>query len=343
MNLKKYFEKDKKILVICSQPIDADSLGSGLILAQYLKKLGKVVKVVFPREKRRGDDNFNYLPYFDSIEFIDSREVVVREKFDSLILVDSPNLLQFHDDKKIDKPLIDLSVFSKILHIDHHAGQPEKFGTDIVYDSKVSSTVEIILTELIPDEFIDKNISTLGYAAILGDTGTFQWNCYPSTYRLTGLLVERGAETEIIINRLNFNKDRQYFDLLALAINNTQYQNGLGATFLFLSKEFAEKNNLDDFKLRLIKDIYSYDIARRIPEYPLGFVFTQDTGRPGLIHISARGNDLINKLDLPKFFASLGGNSGGHFNAAGMDFEGNFEDCKEKFLKVLEKAVKDLD
>ena len=76
--LKKYqhlFSKDQSFLILCSKPLDSDSLGSGLILKKYLESLGKKCKLVFPREITEEEKAMNsYLPYFDEIETKDTRE-----------------------------------------------------------------------------------------------------------------------------------------------------------------------------------------------------------------------------------------------------------------------------
>jgi len=58
--LKKYqhlFSKDQSFLMLCSKPLDSDSLGSGLILKKYLESLGKNVNWYFheklPKKKKQ--------------------------------------------------------------------------------------------------------------------------------------------------------------------------------------------------------------------------------------------------------------------------------------------------
>lgn len=72
-----------------------------------------------------------------------------------------------------------------------------------------SSTVEIIIREILPASFLDSKLATLAYAGISGDTGNFRWNFTAKTLKLASLLLEKGAKYLEVIEK-SFSKGRRY-------------------------------------------------------------------------------------------------------------------------------------
>jgi len=309
-------------------------------LKKYLESLGKTVRHQFPVKFKVEDVKRNAdLPYFNEVESGDTRELLKSNEFDAVILVDGSNVFQFYDTTVSEDDPPKFLELKKVLLVDHHPEQHEKIATKVVRETKASSTAEVIFRELLPAHFIDKDIATLGYKAIMSDTGNFQWNFFSSTLEVCAKLLDRGINIDLIIDQFSFNKTKESFELLSLVIENLTFDEKLGSCFLLLSNSARKKLNIDPRKLKIIRDIFLFDVARRIPEYPRGFFIYE--GDNDTVHIHGRGSSLRNKISLPKLFGSLGSNSGGHFNASGMVYEGGFEEYKEKFLVALAKAVKE--
>lgn len=91
----------------------------------------------------------------------------------------------------------------------------------------------------------------------------------------------------------------------------------------------------DSTRLDVLKYAFLEEMARKIPEYPRGIIMWEQ--EPGNINIHARGSNRCNNISLPELFAKLSGNSGGHFNAAGMGIEGNFKEVREKLVRQIKE------
>jgi nanoRNase/pAp phosphatase (c-di-AMP/oligoRNAs hydrolase) len=331
-----YIKNEKSILTIASRPLDFDSLGSGLILKKYLESLGKKVtlmqsSILSADEK----DLYSFLPFFNEVKFSDTREALSGKKFDVLILLDGTNLVQYYNENSLlEKP--NLKSYDKIIHIDHHQALPEKLGTWTL-QKKVSSSAEVILTEIIPEDFIDKDIANLGYSAIVGDTGNFKWSFQPDTLKLAGKLLDKGANYMEIINKYSFSKSQLYMEMMAYGIKNCEYNDGLHTQFLFIPYEKLQKDGIDKHKLAVLKEAFQEEVARVVKGFARGFMVYEE--RPGKIIISARGNNLTNKINMPEMLKEIGGNGGGHLNACRAEVSGDFEEIKIRLIDLILKHL----
>lgn len=332
-----YIKTDRTVLIIASKPLDFDCLGSGLILKKYLESLNKKVTLMQSSTLSSEDKDFySFLPYFDEITFKDTREVLSGKNFDVLILIDGTNLVQYYDENSIlERP--NLSFYDKIIHIDHHLNNPEKLGTWTL-QKQVSCTAEVILSEIVPEDFVDKDIANLGYAAIVGDTGNFKWSFQPETMELAAKLLNKGASFLEIVNKFFFSRTKIYMEMLAYGINNSEYNAELQTQFLFMPYLKLQQDGFNQHKLYVLKEAFQEDVARTVRGYPRGFMVYEE--KPGKVVISARGNNLTNKINLPKMLMEIGGNGGGHLNACRADLEGNFEEIKEKLIELIKKYFK---
>lgn len=333
---QKYIAEDKTILIICSRPLDFDSICSGLVLKKYLESLKKLVTLVFPKKlKSKQKKYYEFLPYFNELKDIDTRKILKRKTHDLLILIDGVNLIQFYDTEKTKDNPPDLNLYPRRIRVDHHLNSPENLGTFNVHQPQTSSTAELILEKIVPVKFIDKQIATLGYIAMMQDTGNFSWNFYASTLKTAGLLLEKGADPAGVMEKLYFSFSKLHFEMLVYAIENMVYQKSIGTIFLFLPNKKRLKDKITEEKLSELKDVFLWDVARRIENYPRGFFLYEK--HPGKISGSGRGNN-SNHINLPELIKEIGGNGGGHFNAAGFEIEGNFSKIKKLLLNVLKKS-----
>lgn len=150
-------------------------------------------------------------------------------------------------------------------------------------------------------------------------------------------MLKKDADAMQIIDKLFFNKTKQSLQAVKFAIEHTEFNDSLGTTFLFLPKQTLTKFKIGDKTLDEIKRAYDETISKTIPKYPRGIIMYEK--EPNLISISGRGNTLRNKLSLPELFSKLGGNSGGHFNAAGAKITADFETVKLKLLQALKNSL----
>lgn len=340
--MNKFLEAVKDIntcLIICSIPFDGDCISSGLIVKKYLQSLNKTVRIIYPTKIKDTDKKYyGFLPYFDEIEAADTRVVLKENGFDLVIFVDGGGLNQFYDTSESFSNPPDINRFPKRIHIDHHPLTSDNLGTIRFQKTDISSTTELVLAEIIPDSFISQNMATLGYAGIMGDTGGFLWNFYPSTFRITAILLEKGADTDSVRDKMFFSKSQDDFKLISYTIQNTIYDNVLKSCFLFLDYKKIRDDNLTKERLGFIKRYFKDEVAKSTIGFDRGFIIYEQ--KKGRIDISARGSGSRNQLDLPKLLTGIGGIGGGHFQACGVTFEqANLEEIKNKLLQALKAQL----
>lgn len=332
-------EESKTILIIGSRRLDWDCIGSGLLLKKYLETLNKTVSFMFPRELSKEEkESYSFLPYFNEVVDQDTREILSKKNFDLLILIDGMRLTQFYDFNSSDRNLPDLKIYDKRVLIDHHTVDPDEgLATHVIRDPKASSIAEILINQVISETATNKEMATLAYTAIVGDTGNFKWNFTSATLEATSLLLKEGADYLVVLDHF-FSNPKSYFQVLGVTISQLEFLDDLRTVVFSLSQQKIFELNLDKGKIDEIDRAFKEDLAKRIKGYDRGFLLYEMS--PGKIHISARGNDLHNKINMPQLLSKLGGVYGGHFNSCATDLEGNFEEIKQKLLVLLKKYTK---
>ncbi|MDP2672952.1 MAG: DHHA1 domain-containing protein, partial [Nanoarchaeota archaeon] len=328
----------KTVLIIASDPVDFDCLGSGLILKKYLESLGKSVTLMWPGEiSKEEKEYFSFLPFFSEVIFADTREVLKKKNFDVLVLVDGSSLGQFYDTSKtMDNPP-DLSIYDTRVHIDHHLDNGQELGTYTIKEVGASAATKIILEKIIPRDFVDEKIATLGYAAILWDTGNFKWQFNDGTLEIANFLLEKGAEVDFLLNKLYSSYPKLRLEMLVLAISNIEYNDQLKTLFLFLPYQKFQTEKITEEKFAELREVFADEIAGKIAGYDRGILIHER--EPNKIRISARGNNLYNKINLPKLLSEITPQGGGHFNACGAEVKGEFEEVKKELLKLILKYL----
>ncbi|MFZ5425236.1 MAG: DHH family phosphoesterase [Patescibacteria group bacterium] len=327
-----------EVLLISSQPLDSDSIASGTILKKYLQSKKVNVKHIFPKELREKEkEAFIHLPFFDEFTGVDSREFLKETTYDAVILVDGSNEIQFYDYENTDLPAPDFSEHAKIIVVDHHPTDNPNLGNTIIKNKKASSATEVVLTDIVPTEFLDRDLAMLAYAGIVGDTGNFQWNFTPSTMRLAADLLEKGAEPIQITERYFRDKPVEYFDMLSFAIEHTEYLDEIQTQLFVLSYNSIQEHNLDKDRLSLVKYAFKSALSGFVKGYPRGIMVTEF--EPGKLSVSGRGSNIYNKISLPELFKEMGGNGGGHFNSAGMGINMDIEEFRIKLFDTIKKLM----
>lgn len=334
-----YLKDYKNILIICSQPLDFDSLGSGLLLKKYLEKShSKKTTLVFPRKMSKEEKDFNsFLPGFSEILDQDTRDLFINEiKYDGLIFLDGGSPTQFFDSDLAGKEP-DFKKIKTSVHIDHHLSQV-KLGNLMIHDQTLSSTVEVLLTHVIPIDEVDADMATMAYAGLVGDTGNFKWGFSSKTLNLAGQLLDKGAQVQEIFEKTFFSKSPNYFKTLSYVAQKLEFYPRLGIVMFSLPNSKILKDNLKERDIDLMGDIFTVEIARSIKGFPRGIRMTEES--PSRIKVSFRGSNLYNKINMLEVLTRAGGSGGGHFNACGFVFQGELNLVKRKIIQELKKAIK---
>ncbi|NTW51374.1 MAG: bifunctional oligoribonuclease/PAP phosphatase NrnA [Chlorobiaceae bacterium] len=322
----------RHIILSTHENSDGDGLGSEVALAVALKALGKEVSIFNPTEV---PPNYQFLrETFDIKVFRDRDEESMQEIYlaDLLVVLDA----NLHD--RIGKiwPHVEFArEMSKlrIVCVDHHL-EPEDFTDLTICETYASSTGELVCDLITAMEahtgkvlFTADSASAL-YAAIMTDTGSFRFpKSTPYVYRVAGLLVEKGANPELVYDRIYNSLTPQGLKLLGLSLSSIRIiEEGL-VSWLFISQEMlvqTESKLFDtDLIIRYLLSVPTVKVAVLIVEM-------QD-GRTK-VSFRSRGRIFVNRL------AGLYG-GGGHMNAAGALLKMSADKAQMVILEDLRKFV----
>lgn len=323
-------EKPKHIVITFHQKPDADAMGSGLGLYQFLIQFGHTVTVISPTN---WPSFLNWMPGSRNVvdfEMQNDKAKPILQKAEWIFCLDF-NVL--NRTKKME-PVIESLSATKIL-IDHHQ-QPQTNAFDYgISDVNKSSTAEMVYDFIIAAGYSEKiNAATAEclYAGVMTDTGSFRFNsASASVHRMIATLKDKGLEHSQIHENL--------------------FDNFLEGRFRFFG----------NILLNRMEVFYEYNTALiAIPQSDL-IKFNVKTGdTEGLVNfpLSIKGIKLaaviIDRGDERKSsFRSKGGfdvntfarkyfNGGGHFNAAGGKNNEPLEDVVRKFKAAIEENKEQL-
>lgn len=315
----------KNVVITFHQKPDADAMGSGLGLYNFLIQFGHKVTVISPTN---WPGFLSWMPgakkVFD-FEMQNEKAVNALKEAEWLFCLDF-NIL---NRTKNMEPVIENLSCTKIL-IDHHQ-QPQTESFDYgLSDTNKSSTAEMIFDFIINSgnaEKINTEVSECLYAGVMTDTGSFRFNSTSAdVHKMVARLKESG---------LNHSQ-----------VHENLFDNFLEGRFRFFGNTLL--NRMEIF--------YEYNTALiTIPQKDL-IKFNVKTGdTEGLVNfpLSIKGIRLaavvIDRGDERKSsFRSKGGfdvntfarkyfNGGGHFNAAGGKNKESLEEVIAKFKEAIKE------
>jgi len=320
----------KKIAITFHQKPDADAMGSGLGLYNFLIQFGHTVSVISPTN---WPSFLNWMPGAKKVldfELQKEEALNVLEKTDWLFCLDFNVLSR----TKNMEPVIEGLNCTRIL-IDHHQQPQTEFFDNGWSDVNKSSTAEMVFDFIMAsgnEEKINSEVAECLYAGVMTDTGSFRFNSASSdVHKMVAKLKERG-------------------------LNHSQVHENLFDNFLETRYRFFGNTLLNRMEL-----FYEYNTALiAIPQKDL-IRFNVKTGdTEGLVNfpLSIKGIRLaaviIDRGDERKSsFRSKGGfdvnsfarkyfNGGGHFNAAGGKNKEPLEEVIAKFKKAIKENQEQL-
>lgn len=320
----------KKIAITFHQKPDADAMGSGLGLYNFLIQFGHTVSVISPTN---WPSFLNWMPGAKKVldfELQKEDALNVLEKTDWLFCLDFNVLSR----TKNMEPVIEGLNCTRIL-IDHHQQPQTEFFDYGWSDVNKSSTAEMVFDFIMAsgnEEKINSEVAECLYAGVMTDTGSFRFNSASSdVHKMVAKLKERG-------------------------LNHSQVHENLFDNFLETRYRFFGNTLLNRMEL-----FYEYNTALiAIPQKDL-IRFNVKTGdTEGLVNfpLSIKGIRLaaviIDRGDERKSsFRSKGGfdvnsfarkyfNGGGHFNAAGGKNKEPLEEVIAKFKKAIKENQEQL-
>ena len=318
-------EKPKNIVITFHQKPDADAMGSGLGLYNFLIQFGHTVSVISPTN---WPSFLNWMPGSKNVvdfEMHNDKAKTLLQKAEWLFCLDF-NVL---NRTKRMETVIESLLATKIL-IDHHQ-QPQTEAFDYgISDVSKSSTAEMVYDFIIAagySEKISAETAECLYAGVMTDTGSFRFNSTSANvHRMIADLKDKGLEHSQIHENL--------------------FDNFLEGRFRFFGNILL--NRMDVF--------YEYNTALiAIPQSDLIKYNVKTGDTEGLVNfpLSIKGIKLaaviIDRGDERKSsFRSKGGfdvntfarkyfNGGGHFNAAGGKNIEPLDEVVRKFKAAIKE------
>jgi phosphoesterase RecJ-like protein len=320
----------KKIAITFHQKPDADAMGSGLGLYNFLIQFGHSVTVISPTNWA------GFLSWMPGAKKVLDFEMQNEKALNALKEAKWLFCLDFNvlnRTRNMEPVIADLNC-TKIL-IDHHQ-QPQTEVFDYgISDTEKSSTAEMVFDFIINSghaEKINMEVSECLYAGVMTDTGSFRFNSTSAdVHRMVAKLKQTGFNHSQVHENLfdNFMESRFRF---------------FGNTLLHRMEIFYEYNTA----LIAIpqRDLIKYNVktgdTEGLVNFPLSIKGIKlaaviiDRGDERKSSFRSKGGFDVNTF-ARKYF-----NGGGHFNAAGGRNTESLEVVVEKFKKALKENKEQL-
>jgi phosphoesterase RecJ-like protein len=307
-----------KIVVAGHASPDPDTVGSALALVLSLRELGKDAEVYFQ------DPPPLRLEFLPGVELI--KDTLPNEPIDLFILVDAGSLDRIgplaveHKEK---------GNIKKWCILDHHISS--RPIADINYiKPEMSSTGEVVwqviknLETKVKGFKTGKAVATCVYAAIVTDTGSFQFaNTTENAHLIAAECLRLGVDADSVSFRLFRSMKLSRLELMKRAIESLKIEEGGKIASVILSKEdFEETGGLEeeaDSFAGMFLGLEGLEAVIYLRQYK---------GKP--VKLSVRSKGLFNASE---FCTKLGG--GGHARAAGATLEGSLEENRKMVVDTL--------
>lgn len=325
-----FLDEPKNIVITFHQKPDADAMGSGLGLYNFLVQFGHQVTVISPTNWA------GFLRWMPGAKKVIDFEMQNEKALNALKDTQWLFCLDFNvlSRARNMEPVLSELNCTKIL-IDHHREpQTEVFDYGLS-DTGKSSTAEMIYDFIVNSghaEKINTEIAECLYAGVMTDTGSFRFNSTTaSVHRMVASLKEFGFDHSKVHENLfdNFLETRFRF---------------FGNILLHRMKIFYEYNTA----LITIpqKDLIKYNVktgdTEGLVNFPLGIkgiklaAVVIDRGDERKSSFRSKGGFDVNTF-ARKYF-----NGGGHFNAAGGNNKEPLEEVVKKFMEAIEENKEQL-
>ncbi|MDR7168853.1 phosphoesterase RecJ-like protein [Nocardia kruczakiae] len=312
----------RSVTVLCHVQPDADTVGSGLALAQVLHRRGVPVQVSFA-EPAELPASMRSLP---GVEYLVPAEQVAA-RVDVLVTVDcgSVGRLGALADR------IDGAATTVV--IDHHRSNT-RFGDVNLIDETAESTTSV-LARLFDawGEEIDRDIAHCLFAGLVTDTGCFRWGG-PGTHLLADRLLATGIDGAGITRTLMDTHPFGWLPMLSRVLGSARLEpraaGGAGLVYAFVYSDDS-----DGLRSEEVESVI--DVVRTTAEADVAAVFKQSRTDAGCWTVSLRSRDsgvgTGDAVDVARVATGLGG--GGHRYAAGYTTHGTAENVVGDLLAEL--------
>ncbi|HVB13837.1 MAG TPA: DHH family phosphoesterase [Candidatus Dormibacteraeota bacterium] len=301
-------------LLVAHKDADADSLGSVLAFADYLRGEGKQAYPWVPDPLPRG---LSYLPGYEAVNLREAPANAVAIAFDAGSPTRFGNL----------RERIEAAPLTAV--IDHHASN-EGFGDISLVQPEVAATGVIVFEALRSwGAHVSPEAATNLYAAIFTDTGGFRHdNTTGAVLQLGAELARLGADPAWVALKSYKSRPETTLKLQALASVATTYELDSRlvwseVTIAMLRQSGAEMEESEGI----------IDILQSLDTMLCAVLFKE--AEPELTRVSVRSRDPIEAHQL---LAAFGG--GGHRRAAGAEVRGSIAEVETAVLTEVRRLIR---
>ncbi len=323
----------KRIVIASHHSPDSDSICSCLSMYRWVRNNlpNKEVHIFYENVEV---SDYNYLPLYEKIEWVEKLPAVLEDK-DMLVLLDGTPLHRFTKFPE------EIKVENYITYcIDHH--QPEENKHNYwVSEPITTSCCELISRYFYTDEELkEKGASETLLVGILADTGSFAFVNQKSTsvFVEAKRLVENGQiRVDDLQRKVSAIKPKEY-ELAKICIANSQnvkIRDDLpGLTYTYINKADAEKYT--ESEVTRGYHVFVAKFLRQVESYTWGFVITPTKDEYRISFRSSTGAPNVQKIAGEYF------DGGGHTMASGgtlpLDAAKDTKEAAEVVLDRIKNA-----
>lgn len=245
-HLRALFGESRSVSVVVHSHPDGDALGSGTVLARYLRLLGVEACLVAPDSF---PENLSFVIDEDHTVVASSEPAEARSRLAASDLIVCADHNSFSRDGDL-APYLRASKARKIL-IDHHP-DPALQDFDLAFsETDISSTCEYVFWILnsLTDGF--KGLPAELFAAPLmtgmtTDTNNFANSVFPSTLEMASSLLAMGVDRDAILSRLYNRYSENRFRALGFFLSELMHITPDGVAYAVLTKSAYERFDLHE-------------------------------------------------------------------------------------------------
>lgn len=322
--IKALLTNPQRIVIIPHKNPDGDAIGSTLGFFHYLKGKGHKVHVISP------NDYPKFLKWMPGNELILNFEKEANQALNILMDASVIFTLDFNDLSRVGQMQVFLEKSTAaFVMIDHHQ-EPSNYAQIVYSDVTMSSTCEMVYNfiEYLGDrERITSEIANCLYTGIMTDTGSFKYSATTSrTHRVVADLIDKGAQTTAIHNKIYDTNTPERLHLLGCALKNMVILEAYKTAYITLSQEELDSFN---YKKGDTEGFVNYGLTLEGIRFAVIFIENKEEG---IIKISFRseGKFSVNEFARKHF------NGGGHDNAAGGKSDLSMKETIANFVAVLD-------
>lgn len=326
-SLEDEIKRSSKVFIVGHNNPDLDSIGSAIGLQHYATSCGKKAYIIVDDDQSKIESGAKKVidEYKTKYRIINKSEFQRIKDNNSLLImtdVNKSNMISVGDC---------LDAFKSIFIIDHHSTNENTVPAKHIYISEGDSSCSEIVSKLLFGKKVKlgKGVANALLAGISLDTKRFSQKTSSSTFDVAEKLCSKGADTEYV-NKLFLQDIDTRRRINELFLNGTViYRLTDPSSLSPINVSFTLNRN------NPLKEYAREDYAKLADEmlemngidasFVLGYV------ESGLVHISARGNKLV---DVSKVMSAMHGGGKSHSAAAAINTADIFAVEKEILEKV---------